>query len=218
MTEKDMNQFTLEEVANDFASQEAIRIHEQLIASAAEGILRRKNELLEEAKSGGTIHLDTAMANAIADESLRQAREQLSKEVGNAVLLPSEIKALDKVAQSNLEALAGIYFPEAYKELEKRKTQLSRRTLALKAKIRKVERREARIRKAIDDLKNHKKNEWRLKLWFWKELTSNIVILEVILIFGVLLGIFAGVQIPDAVGCRKDGICAFIRIKDKQLY
>jgi hypothetical protein len=210
--------YTLEDIANDFALQEAERTQEQLITSAAEGILKRKQELLEQAKGGGAIHLDTAMANAIADESICQARNQLSQEVGNAVLLPSEIKALDKVAQSNLEAIAAIYFPDAYKELEKRKAQLSRKTLALKAKTRKAEKRETRISGAIEDLKNHKKNEWRLKLWFWKELTSNIVILQVFLIFGVLLGIFAGVQIPDAVGCRKDGICDFIRIKDKQLY
>jgi hypothetical protein len=215
---EDKKNYTLEEISNDFASQEALRIQEQLITSAAEGILQRKQELLEEVKGGGAIHLDTAMANAIADESIRQAREQLSQEVGNVVMLPSEIKVLDRVAKSNLEAIAGVYFPEAYNELEKRKSQLSRRALGLKAKTRRVERREARTRKAIEDLKNYKKNEWRLKLWFWKELTSNIIVLQVFLIIGVLLGIFAGVQIPDAVGCRKDELCAFLRIKDKQLY
>jgi hypothetical protein len=212
------DRLSIDEAAELLAIREAEQIQENLLTKAAEGAIARRNELLAEAKAGGAIKVDTEMANAIANETIKNARAQLSEQLQSGIFLASEEKALDKIAKSNVEAVAALYFPQAYKELENKRTDLARKVIAYKTKRRRLEKRESDVKKKIETLSNKKKNEHRLKLWFWKELTSNILVLQFVIFIGIGVGIFIGIQIPDGVVCKKNGICDIFRLQEKRIF
>lgn len=200
------------------ADQHGEHLQSELFREIIDGIISRKKELLEQAKEGGAQKFDSAMANAIADESMTIARQEMAQKVANLSLTREDTAALAKVLDSNLEAIAGHYFPQALQSIELKNRKLSQKALRVAKAERKLASRETKIKRQLEEVAEHGKRQWALKLWFWKELTSNILVIQIFLLLGLAIGFISGVQIPEYAMCKEKSICSLFRFTEKKLY